>query len=697
MAIISKLRRSGWVLGLVLVSLLLFVISDFLTNYNKYTSGGDRGEVGEIAGKKIKLDEFDAQLKDMTRRYEENGQAIDENAKTQLNTMVWNQMLQDLVINKEIDKAGIAISTDEATQLLYSNDAHEMIKRYFSTETGFDPNNVIRFREQAKKNPTLMAQFEAIIEQIFLETKTKKYNSLVSKSLYATSLDAEDDYANTTTQAKGKIVTLNYLSIPDKDIKVTDSDLQDYINKHKEDFKQEESRDIEFAVWSVIPTSEDSATTREELVKSISDFQKAENDSLYVELNNGKFDPTFKPQGGFDNAISNAIVNAPKDTVLGPVYYAGGYSLLKVINTKEDSISYVHAVKCEVPVGGITKEDTLKAMANAKALLAEIRSSNDAYALMNAKANEGLVKQPVDMGWFQEGTQPREINNAIKGLGNGDATFVRSIFGLSIVKLVAPKSKKMYQLAEVRADIRPSQQTRDAVYSKAVNFRNSITDEKVDFEKLTSKAGIAKSIAKDVKESDRMISGVPEAGEIVRWLFSEDRSEGESSDVFSMNDRDVVVRIAKIKHEGTKSVDDAREEVERIVRNEKKAEKLKADFEKALKNAKTAEDVAMGVKSVAQPIDGLTFNSSNVPFAGGDAKIVGYIFGSKPGQLSKPFASRDGVHVVFIESFTKAELPTTLNSRKTVLYMEKKSRIYELIFNALKKAADVKDFRFRYY
>ncbi|MES2616864.1 MAG: SurA N-terminal domain-containing protein [Bacteroidota bacterium] len=697
MAIISKLRSSGWVLGIILISLLLFILSEFFSNMSKYNSGGDQGEVGVIAGEKIKLPEYDARFKEMLTRYEQNGQVIDENSKEQVNSMVWNQYIQDKIIKKEYEKLGLTVSPDEAAVLLYSNDAHEMTKRYFSSETGFDPNNVIRFREQAKKNSSLMVQFEAIVEQIILETQTRKYNSIISKSLYATSLDAEDDYYNNTTQAKGKIVTLNYISIPDKDIKVTDAEMQDYINKHKDDFKQEEARDIEYASWNIAASKEDTLATKEDLMKDIKGFATTEDDSSFVALNNGTYDNSYKPQGSYPKEFADLIFNAPKDSVLGPIYSRGYFSLLKVTGIKDDSVSYIHAVKCEVPVKGITKQDTLDAINNAKALLGPLKASDNALEFMLAKSGDGLTTNPYDMGWFQEGTQPKEINNALKGLGNGDATVVKSIFGVSIIKVVSPKSRKLIQLAEVKRLVEPMQSTKDAVYTKASNFRSSLTDEKVDFEKMTTKAGVAKSIAKDIKEKDKMIVGIPEAGEIVRWLFNEERKEGEFSDVFTVSDRNIVIRLVKIKSEGTQSVDDARETVERLVRNEKKAEKLKADLDKVLKTAKTIEDVAIGVKSIAQPLDGLTFMSTNVPFAGSDSKIVGYIFGSKPNQLTKPFVSKDGVHVAFVESFSKPELPTTLSSRKQILYMEQKGRIYDIVFNALKKAMDVKDYRFRYY
>ncbi len=697
MAIISKLRRSGWVLGIILISLVLFVISDFITNYNKYTSGGSKGEVGSISGEKIKLDEFDTKYQQTLVQYEATGQPLDDNAKAQVSNVVWNQFIQDRIIEKEYDKLGIVVPTDESAVLLYTNDAHPLIKQNFSQQNAeFDPTIVRKIIDQNKKNPEIMGQIERLIKQVILETQNRKYTSLIAKSLYATSLDVEDDYYTNTTNLKGKIVTLNFISIPDKDIKVTDAEMQEYINNHKEDFKQENLRDIDYASWYITPTKADTMAVKEDLLNEISKFSQTENDSIYVTLNNSTFDNSYKSVGGLPPEISTVIMNAPKDSVIGPLYYQGGYSLFKVTGIKEDSLSNVHAVKCEVPIKGNTKQDTANALIEAKRIAAEIKGSSNAMDLLNKKSTVGEVINPYDMGWFNENSQPTDVNKIIKGMGNGDAVAAKTVFGISIFKIVAPKSKKLVQLAEIKKGIEPMQATQDDAYSKAMDFSAKLND-KVDFEEITNKAGVAKAIAKDIKESDNVIMGIPDSKQILRWIYNEDRKVGDYSEIFTLSDRLLVVRIAKIKKEGTKSLDDARADVEKLVLNEKKAALLKAQFEKVLPTAKTLEDVAIGVKSIAQPIDALSFGSFAVPFAGGDPKLVGYLFGTKINTISQPYVSREGVHVVFVESIVKQQLPTTLSTRKGSLYSDTKGRIYEQILNSLKKSEDVKDFRFKYY
>ncbi len=707
MAVINKLRKRGWLLiAIVGLTLLLFILQAVIENTNKFGISG-KESIGSIDGKEIKISEFDEKYREAIANQEANGQVVSEEQKEQIGSTIWNSFIFKNLISKEYEKSGVTVTQDEATSLLYTNDASPTIKQYFSQNGQFDPAIVINFRNQIMKknaggNQQELAmykkQFEGIVEQVILETKSRKYNSLIIKSIYATKLDAQDDFYNNAEYSTGKIVTLNYATMPDKDFKVTDADLKDYINRHKEEFKQDESRDIEYALWTLNPTKEDTLEVKKQLEIQAASFANAENDSIYVSLNSAiPFDTLYRKHGSYSVGLDAIVNNSPKDSVIGPVYYDGGYSLVKVLDTKADSVYYIHVVKADIMVQGTTKQDTLNAMTIARAIAAESRAYNNGIEFFNQKASQGILQSPYDMGWTQDGNQPPEVNKALKGSNKGEATVVKSLYGISIYKMVEARSNKLVKFAEVRQLIEPLQATKDAAYEKAMQFRNGLTGAKDEYEAATKKANIAKSIAKNVKESDKTISGIKDAKDIIRWLFNEDRKEGDNSDVFSYDDKLIVVNLTKKKKEGTADVEDVREKIEKIVLNEKKAEKLKAYLEKALKTAKSIEDVALGVKSIAQPLEKVSFAMQNAPFAGNDPKVVGFICGSKLKKLSKPFVSLDGVHVAYIESRTKPELPKELAQLQQRVFSEAKQRVDETTFKALKKAGKVKDERYKFY
>ena len=65
--------------------------------------------------------------------------------------------------------------------------------------------------------------------------------------------------------AKVSLVREFYTSIPDSTVKITDKEIEEYISKHKEEYKQEENRSIAYVTFSALPTAADTIATREKL------------------------------------------------------------------------------------------------------------------------------------------------------------------------------------------------------------------------------------------------------------------------------------------------------------------------------------------------------------------------------------------------------------------------------------------------
>ena len=699
MAVLSKLRNSTWVLFLVLVSLALFIISDYFSSNNKYGISSSEN-VGEINGTDISIKDFDARYKQILAQMRANGTAETEETLTQASNYVWDQFIQTLIIDDEFEKLGIEVSVKEAGELLYSENAHPTIKQYFSRDGVFSPSNVLNFKNQmAKKDPKVMEQFEMIVKQVVLEVQKSRYNSLISKSVYGTTLDAENDYYNNAINYNGKSVTLNFASIDDKSIKVSDDELKDYINTHKEDFEQKASRDLNYILINVAPTSKDTLKIKEDLLATKNEFLTTENDSDYISANSSQtYSSNFQSHGSFRKEFESNLFTCAKDSVIGPFYYDGGFSLFKVTNKKTDSVNYYHAIQVELPVKGSTAKDTQTAIAAGKALGIASNSAPNALEFFNSKVNTGDVVFAQDLGWLREGTQTEEMNKAIKTLSAGQSTVVKSMYGLTLIKLIEPKSSELIQVAELRKPIEALQSTQDEAYKKASDFRNALNaDDKASFEKATKKFGFAKSVANNLKESDRTMTSIPGTLEVIRWAFNEKRKLNDYSDVISTDNNLIVAQLVKTREEGTAEVDDVRDKVSRLVIDVKKAEILKKKLEDASKSSKSLDEIATKVQSAVQPFYNINFFSNNVQFAGNDMKLVGYVCGLKPNVMSKPIVSNDGVSILLIESVTKPETPKILDTQKLALFDQKRKQAYNSIYEGMKKVFKVEDYRYKFY
>lgn len=698
MAIINKLRSNKWVMVVVLVTLALFVLSDLISGKSSFTSGSE--SIGSIDGNTISIAEFDGKYNALLAQIEAGGQGgTPEEKKDQASTYAWNQLIQSYLIEKEYDKIGITVGKDEAGKLLYSDDAHPTIKQYFSQDGVFNPNNVIQFKNQvAKKDPKMMEQFDLIIDQIVFDVKSRKYNSMLSKSIYATSLDAEDDYYASSNQVTGTSLTLNFSSIEDKDIKIEESDLKAYYKKHKKEYKQDESRDLEYTMISLVPSSNDTLAIKNDLLDLSTRFNEPGNDTAFAMLNSeDPQDPYYQSRGSFDQLIEKQLFSTPKDSVVGPLYFDGGFSLYKVLDKKTDSVMYYNAIMIQIPVGGTTTADTAAAIAKAKSIAAENKDPNGAFGFFQDKYFQGQLGTVSDLKWFRQGTQSKDINEAVKSMTLGSSAIIKTPYGPSLLVLTSSPSNQLVKLASIRKKIDAKSETLDSIYNKLAEVREQLESGDAKFDDVLKKFNFNKSIANNIRPSDKMMTGIPGTKGVVTWAYNEKREEGEVSDIIITDEFYILAILSKIKEEGLSSFEDVKDRVKMEVMNEKKAEMLIAKIEEAKKSSKNIEEIATKLKTVAFPINGLYFNAPSVEGTGNDVSLVGYAFGLKPKTMSRPITSNVGVSLIYVSEFKKAENPVSIQSRQEILYSSKKQQIPYLAYEVLKKAAKVKDQRYKFY
>ena len=94
----------------------------------------------------------------------------------------------------------------------------------------------------------------------------EKYNSLLTNSSNSPKWLIEKQNADQSQLAKVSLVREFYTSIPDSTVKITDKEIEDYIGKHKKEYKQEESRSVAYVSFSALPTAADTVATKEKLM-----------------------------------------------------------------------------------------------------------------------------------------------------------------------------------------------------------------------------------------------------------------------------------------------------------------------------------------------------------------------------------------------------------------------------------------------
>jgi peptidyl-prolyl cis-trans isomerase D len=161
---------------------------------------------------------------------------------------------------------------------------------------------------------------------------------------------------------------LDYASIPDANIKLTDDDYSTYYNEHKSEFKnQQELRSIEYVSFNAAPSKEDTLAVKAQVDKLVADFKATPNDSLFVQINSEtKAQLVYQKKGQLEPKLDSVMFAADKGFMYGPYLSNGSYKIAKLIDSRisPDSVKARHILLNPATTGGvdkaIAKADSLK-------------------------------------------------------------------------------------------------------------------------------------------------------------------------------------------------------------------------------------------------------------------------------------------------------------------------------------------------
>jgi len=701
-SLLQKIQnRTGCLLLIIGIGLLAFLLPEIF-NSRGGGFGSNQNSVGNINGNPISYDEFNSTYEGMKQQLLQNnpGMNFDESIAEQYRNQAWNTLVEAKVVEPQYEMLGLAVSPAELEDLTVGANTHPQIQQSFRdpNTNQFDKQRLIQFLKQdINDNPQARESWTSFQEQFTQSLIAQKYQELVNSSYYATELDARNRGKEMNQTVNASVVSLPYAQMSDSSISVSNSEILAYARDHKSKYEQDASRDIEYIKLDVVPSQKDSAGMMEWAAETAEKFAITKNDSAFVSIMGSEtpFNPGFQVRGSFSPEIENRIFNAEIGKVVGPFQKNGVYSVFKVLSAGTDSLRSVRGSHILFRVAGV---DTAKAEADARALLAKIRSGATTFEAEASQKNFDATRATGgDMGWLREesAAYPNKLVRRLMTSGQGNYVIVRSRNGVHLAKATSAVSRKTVKVAIVDQTIFPSTATDGMFYKKAGEFLAKANGDQ-SFEEVAESMGLTKRVANKITEENRFIAGLKESDKIAEWLFKDETEEGNVSGIIDVDGSLVVAKVSKVREEGFPPAEDLRDEIETIVKTEKKAEILAPKMEDALATAKSADDLSKALNAVVTPIPAASFNSGSLPYIGQDYKIIGSILGTPAGKNSKVIKGKTGVAVVYVNNANeyKAENITALKSQ---IQQESKQSAAGAARNALNKKANVKDQRYKFY
>ena len=697
MATLQKIRNNAGLLVSIIIGLALlsFILGDLFTSGDTLFNRS-RYNVAEIDGKSIAVDEFQRKIDENVENYKrQTGQnGLDQATTENIQEQTWNQMIQDYIMGAQLDELGLDISGDELFDMVQGNNIDPQIKQipiFQNQQTGqFDRALVLQFLKNKEQDPSGNAQASwSAFEKALVQDKiNQKYNTLIEKGLFATSIQAKKEMENKNTKADFDYVTIKYNSVSDSLISFTEKELEKYYDEHKDKYEQKETREIVYVTFPVVASDDDDKDTKKWIEGMKSEFSSTENNEQYISLNSDvPFDGNYYSKAELPESIA-FLFDSPVGTTYGPYKEADAYKISKVVDFKSlpDSVKARHIL--------IKPEAGVNAMAKADSLLALIKKGGNFAELAKTNSSDGSASQGGELGWFPAGAMVKPFNDACFFGKKGDLLTVETQFGAHVIEILdqSKKSNKV-EIATLVRTISPSSKTYQLTYAKASKFGASNRDiasflAAADKEKLTVKVA-------SLKRDDKQVAKIENSRSLVRWAYSAEK--GTVSEIQEFGDLFLVSGLKEVQNEGIASFKVVRSEVEREVKKEKKAAYLIEKMSNAGKSASTLQAIATSLQTEVKEVSNASFAGYTIPgIIGGEPELQAAMLSLPVNKISEPIEGRSGVFVIQVKNIQK---PSSADPsiEKAALARSYRSRVNYQVFEAIKEASKIEDRRSNFY
>jgi len=714
MAIIQKIRDRYAKLagGVIVVALVGFILTDLGKSNGRIF--GDSTTVGKINGEKIDFTEYEAKINQRKAQIQAQNpnMQFDENQEAQLRDQVWNEIVAEKLMADVQEKLGISVGKAEMMDMFTGPNPDPQVRRAFTNpQTGqFNPQEVAAAYQQYERStdPKAKEQWTAFKSQLSAQRLKAKFDDLVTGARYTPKAILDEQHNSRNTFASVNYVQLPYSLIPDSEVKVTDAEIQKFMEDHRSVFEQKEaSRSIELVSFDLVPSAADSMRMFTMLDTLKPQFAAAQDDEAFVNLNSENPFPAAYQTAKTLKSLPNAeeLIAAPAGTVVGPFNQGEEYMLAKIEEktTYPDSVKVRHILVITAQQGQQVLGDTV-AKARMDSITAMLKSGVPFDSLVvrysddpGSKSKGGVYDFPLEA----KGSLTKEFGDFAFGGKAGESKVVKvesqgynGYHYIEILKQGAPVASS--KIAFISKKFQPSDATNQQLYARANEFAAKAAKGGNAFDKEALAFGVTKAPAYGINENSSMIPGIGASKELVKWAY--EAKENEVSPIFIVNGNYVVARLTGIMEPGLPKITaQIRTSLEMEIKRQKKAKLL---IEKT-KGGGSLEAIAQGQGQQLAKVDSVTFFSGNNTVLSNEPKVLGYTFckSFKENTLSLGIPGNMGVYYLTLNSRTSVTdpAPRNLAIEQQMNSAMLRNSAPNLVLSSMQEAAEVKDMRGKIY
>lgn len=693
MAALEKIRsKFGLAVSILIALALLSFIIDPGTLQTAINSMSTKYDVGKIDGKRISYTDFQENVEKFTSINEIISGSSSQNEQTQKNirNAAWQDMMDKYLFIKNAKAAGIKVGEDEMLSLVSSSNPSAILVQnpIFMDESGNYSEEVLRqFLSMVESDQTgrYRQYWDYLQNTIYTQQFYQKYGALFNASNYTNALQMSHAMASGNTTADVDFCVEYFPMYHDSSVVVTNDEVRRYYKAHKEFFKQQkDSRDMEYVVFEVVPSSDDINNTSLAMSNLYDEFVSTDNMKSFLAKNS-------------DSPLSNYWYKSGELRIINEEIDAqifGGKDLTQVVKSGDDFFAARTMATKMLPDSVYVKHILLQganAATKADSLVNVLKKGENfsnlasMYSLDTGSAADGELGS---IGWMTQTYMIPGMDSVIEAKV-GTPFVLKTTYGTHVV-LVTKTSKPILkkQVAVFKKSALASKETYNKYYAQASRFA-AITNGSYDGYKRAVDSLKVYSHNLTITEATSSFGSIDQAKTVTRWVF--DNKIGKASSILTVNTNYFFIAAVKGEHKaGYVPVEEATGVISNRLYTQKLQQRTMADVKEKIKGAKSMEEVSerLGVEVEHSEAVSLASNTLDPAMLGAAVTINdGVVFGPVKGAM--------GVYVFQTSNRQLGSFYTEDDAR--LREQQKTQYMGQFILSVMAENAGVEDNRERFY
>ena len=658
MAALEKIRKRAAILTIVIgAGLLAFILEEAVRASGAFTTDTLAAKVGN---EKIEMQEF----QNISQARQQQQDADNKVDPAVMQQQILQEVIQEKLLTQECDEANIKVTGEEVTELMVNNPPQAI--QQICQQNGIDPKSLFDLLKNPNADPNdqswqqIRALYEQESQKMANQLMQAKLGMLLMGCLQANDIDIELTKEESTvynvTYAK-----VDYATVDDSKVKVTDADLKAAYDKYKNLFKiDDESRRVHYIKVDVDPSAKDKAAAAAKINKIYASLQnmpgisgiRANSDVVLDSVTTTQADKqVFGAKVENKNEVFNNLVAGGLNTCdkKDPTGRDRNTFMYKVTSTYQsiDSIG----LDMVLVQGPKARQDSVFALLEGGMAIDSLAGN------ANIQIQKSNPQQLARAFQFPDSLRTKINSNASGSFFTWQANNDGAIFA----KVAQSKPAiTFYNIARAKFVDYPSEATVTKLQEDLQAYINKNKDIKA-FEK-NAKAAHYEIVEEVVTPATTQLGaqqsqfgrmpGIPESRKAIKWAY--ESKPGTISQIFSDDNALLVVAVDEIYKDYIPMTDPTvKQQLTELVKSEKKAEMLMKQYKGK------ANDVAGYAALMKCNVDSANL-SMGAPQQMLESRVAGLVagLGAKAQGKVQLIAGRNAIYAVQVVGTTPArDLP----------------------------------------